>query len=374
MTTINTNNNQKYTAVDIRNIETGLINKDEVFRMLALAEATGLAILLVGDPGVAKTKTVLDYAKAWLRDKHVAGQNFNQSFMDKIFILETDEGTKSSEVKGMPDLQKLFQDNKYELSTPIAEADVVVVNEIDKASSNIRNSLLGVMNEKFLFNGKLKIQCKWKMFIGTCNEIPKDEINSPFWDRFMLKMHVNRVTQGELAKYYLAGGRNYKETMNIGVPTKDEYSSIVISPDKMEKFLQVAYKSLSDRTLTFVPSLAQAIAFIWDFSVDEALVKTCEILISGNTAATELKDLLITKEMKNLLSKIEMIRSLKTKEEVNGAIADIEIYVNQYASDRKIDQTQIDDLSGKIQQALNNHPTVTQVDELEKVLEGDLAF
>ena len=65
----------------------------------------------------------------------------------------------------MPDLGKLFTDNEYSLSTPIADAEIVIINEVDKASSAIRNAMLGVMNEKFLFNGKHKIPCKWKLFV-----------------------------------------------------------------------------------------------------------------------------------------------------------------------------------------------------------------
>jgi MoxR-like ATPase len=48
------------TTGHVREIETGLINKEEVFKMLALAEATGLPTLLVGPPGVGMTKTVVD--------------------------------------------------------------------------------------------------------------------------------------------------------------------------------------------------------------------------------------------------------------------------------------------------------------------------
>ncbi len=189
----------KKTTQEVRTIETSLINKEEVFKMMALAESTGLPCLLVGEPGVAKTKTVIEYAKAWLNKD---GKMTAQDFAQKIYILETDEGTKASEIKGMPDLGKLFTENKYELAAPIADAEIVIINEVDKASSAIRNAMLGVMNEKFLFNGKHKIPCKWKLFIATCNEIPKDEQDSPFWDRFMLKMTVNRVSAGELVKYY----------------------------------------------------------------------------------------------------------------------------------------------------------------------------
>ena len=220
----------KKTTQEVRQIETSLINKEEVFKMLALAEATGLPILLVGEPGTAKTKTVIDYAKAWLNKD---GKMTHEDFMNKIYVLETDEGTKASEIKGMPDLQTLFTENKYELNTPIADADIVVINEVDKASSAIRNAMLGVMNEKFLFNGKHKVPCKWKLFIATCNEIPKDEMNSPFWDRFMIKMNVNRVSAGEMAKYYEKGGRNYREKFAIGIPNKAEIAYVEIPVKKL---------------------------------------------------------------------------------------------------------------------------------------------
>lgn len=88
----------KKTTQEVRAVETSLINKEEAFKMLALAEATGLPCLFVGDPGVAKTKTVIEYAKAWLnRDGKMSAQDFAQ----KIYILETDEGTKASEIKGI---------------------------------------------------------------------------------------------------------------------------------------------------------------------------------------------------------------------------------------------------------------------------------
>jgi hypothetical protein len=42
----------KRNTQEVRQIETSLINKEEVFKMLALAEATGLPLLLIGEPGV----------------------------------------------------------------------------------------------------------------------------------------------------------------------------------------------------------------------------------------------------------------------------------------------------------------------------------
>jgi len=342
----------KKTAQEVRTIETSLINKEEVFKMMALAEATNLPCLLVGDPGVAKTKTVIEYAKAWLnKDDKMTAKDFAQ----KIYILETDEGTKASEIKGMPDLGILFTENKYEINAPITEAEVIIINEVDKASSAIRNAMLGIMNEKFLFNGKNKIPCKWKLFVATCNEIPKDEKNSPFWDRFMLKMTVNRVSAGELVKYYNKGARNYREKFNIGIPNTAEIDQVEIPVNKLEKYLEVGYQHSSDRTLTFVPKLTKAVSYIWDISVDKALVKTAQIMI-GQSAGSELQNKLMSPEVKAVMSKVEMLQSYTTNEQLELAIADIESLINTYVSRGIMDETQVEEIELSMQYVLCIHP------------------
>jgi hypothetical protein len=342
----------KKTAQEVRTVDTSMINKEEVFKMLALAESTGLPLLLVGQPGVGKTKTVLEYAKAWLnRD----GKMTAEDFANKIYILETDEGTKASEIKGMPDLSKLFVENRYEISAPIAEAEIVVINEVDKASSAIRNAMLGVMNEKFLFNGKYKIPCKWKIFVATCNEIPKEEKDSPFWDRFMLKQVVNRVSAGELVKYYNKGAREYKESFKIGIPTKAEIGSLEVPTNKLEKYLEVGYNSSSDRTLTFVPTLTRAVSYIWDVSIDKALVKTAQIMIS-QSAGSELQNKLMSPEVKAVMAKVEMLHSYNINEQLELAVAEIESLINTYTSRNMMDEGQVEELELSMQYILSNHP------------------
>jgi MoxR-like ATPase len=342
----------KKTAQDVRRIETSLIEKEEVFKMLALAESTGLPCLLVGAPGVAKTKTVIEYAKAWLNKD---GKMTAQDFAQKIYILETDEGTKASEVKGMPDLGKLFTENKYELSAPIAEAEIVIINEVDKASAAIRNAMLGVMNEKFLFNGKHKIPCKWKLFVATCNEIPKDEVNSPFWDRFMLKQTVTRISEGQLVKYFNKGGRDYRETFNLSVPSKTEIANVEIPINKLEKYIQVGYTYSSDRTLTFVPTMAKAVSYIWDVSIDKALVKTAQIMIS-QSAGSELQNKLMSPEVKAVMSKVEMLHSYTTNEQLTLAIAEIESLINTYTSKGMMDESQVQEVEISMSYIIESHP------------------
>jgi hypothetical protein len=356
----------KKTANDVRTIETSLINKEEVFKMLALAEATRLPCLLVGAPGTAKTKTVIEYAKAWLNKD---GKMSAEDFANKIYILETDEGTKASEIKGMPDISKLFTENKYELSTPIAEAEIVIINEVDKASSAIRNAMLGVMNERFLFNGKHKIPCKWKLFIATCNEIPKEEANSPFWDRFMLKHTVNRVSAGELTKYYTKGAREYREKFNINIPSKDEMNQIVIPVNKLEKYLEVGYSHCSDRTLTFVPTLSKAVTYVWNVSIDKALVKTAQIMIS-QTAGSELQNKLMSQEVKTVMSKVDMLQSYKTNDQLELAIGEIESLINAYTQRNQMDESQVQEIEMSISYVLDNHPARKEKQLTDEQLES----
>lgn len=347
---------------EVRTISTSLMNKEEVFKTLALAESSELPVLLEGRPGVGKTKTVVEYAKAWLIENKLATA---ENFMSKIYILETDEGTKQSEVKGMPDLEALFTDNKFKLNAPITEAEIIIINEVDKASSGIRNSLLGIMNEKFLFNGKNKIPCKWKLFVATCNEIPKDEINSPFWDRFMIKMQVSRISAGDMVKYHSKGGKDYLQTIKINVPNKAELKDVTLSPSRIEKFIEVSYDKTTDRTLTFVPRLAAGIHYIWDVSLDKALVKLAEMMVD-KAASTRLNDMLTSMEMKILMSKIDMLKSYHDQTSLSLAVKEIEDLTATYISNGKLASEDAETIDATMTIVLENHQLGAQEESDEQ--------
>lgn len=352
---------------EVRTISTSLMNKEEVFKTLALAESSELPVLLEGRPGVGKTKTVVEYAKAWLIENNLATA---ENFMSKIYILETDEGTKQSEVKGMPDLEALFTDNKFKLNAPITEAEIIIINEVDKASSGIRNSLLGIMNEKFLFNGKNKIPCKWKLFVATCNEIPKDEINSPFWDRFMIKMQVSRISAGDMVKYHSKGGKDYLQTIKINVPNKAELKDVTLSPSRIEKFIEVSYDKTTDRTLTFVPRLAAGIHYIWDVSLDKALVKLAEMMVD-KAASTRLNDMLTSMEMKILMSKIDMLKSYHDQTSLSLAVKEIEDLTATYISNGKLASEDAETIDATMTIVLENHQLGAQ-EESDEQSAGDI--
>jgi len=348
-------------------IDTNLINKKEVFKMLALAHSSGLPVLLIGNPGTGKTRIALDYAKAWIMqnidksNKQEMTQASND-YMDKVYILETDEGTKASEIKGTPDIENMFINNKYSLNTPIADAEIIIVNEIDKASSAIRNSLLGVMNEKFIFNGKEKIPCKWKLFIGACNEIPKEEEGSPFWDRFILKKVVNRISSSDVLKYYEGGEKSYKECFDINIPTKEEIDDIEVNSKKLNKFLTVSYNKCSDRTLTFIPKLTKIISKVWEENIDKSLIRLASIIV-GSAAASELHNSLISTEVKSILNKIEVLYTVTDPVGIEAHMNEIEALIKGYTASKKIDSDDLIIIEDAITEVMNKHPSKAQNDD-----------
>lgn len=255
----------------------------------------------------------------------------------------------------------------YEILAPITTAEVVVINEVDKASSAIRNSLLDIMNERVLFNGKEKIPCNWKLFVATCNEIPKDEMDSPFWDRFILKYQVNRISAGDMIRYYEKGGRAYRESMEVPIPNKAELETLELPISKLEKFLDVAYAKCSDRTLTFVPTLTRAVSFIWDCSIDKGLVKVVDLMIN-KSASSELQAKLMSNEVKTIMNKIDMLQSYNDTASIDAAMEEIEALLTGYAATGKIDPSQVQEIELAINYVLENHPVRTKEKEIEDVL------
>ena len=297
-----------------RTINTNLMKKLETFKVMALGEAINTPILLIGPPGVAKTAAVIDFAKASL----------GTLASSDLFLLETDEGTRSNAVKGNIDLKALTTANDYKIDSPITKAKVVVINEIDKASASLRNSLLGIMNERVLFNGSTQTPCVWVNFIATCNSIPDDEKDSPFWDRFLITHEVTRLSPSDMLKYYSKGGKAFRQNHNINIPEEADISAISLSQDKLKKVIDVAHDHLSDRALSFLPTLVKNVMVVWGMNQDRALVKTAELLV-GKALAKKLAKELVPEEIRKVYDLIDGLGECTTNDEYNKKYDQLEI-------------------------------------------------
>jgi len=219
--------------------------------MLSLGRLTGLPILLLGEPGVAKSQAILD---------------FSSSLNWKTFVTQLSIGTRPSAILGTLDIPSLVKEGIQRTISPIAEADAIQIDEVDKGSRDTRNLLLSIMREKALFLGSEGVRhCKYSMFVGSCNTIPQDEENSPFWDRFVLKMIVDRVPINLFGKIWK------EETQSINIP--HEYGKDPIEDTLFSSFTHLVYKYITDRTLTHLPKVVRGVMGIWEYDTLNALLK-----------------------------------------------------------------------------------------------------
>jgi MoxR-like ATPase len=284
--------------MELRKIVTKLIGKDDIFKILALGEALKLPVLLLGEPGTGKTQSLLDYAAAKF--------NYNKDLVrNNTFVIELDEGTKTSEIKGKVNMKSLLEDKKYEVDAPIVNAKYVLINEVDKGTSGVRNTLLSIMRERAIFYGSEVKKCQWDVLAGSCNTIPDDELENPFWDRFVLTVKVDRVgVEGVKNIWAQKGAKN----LDVKVPTLDEICAEVIDKGKAFKFLDSIYDAVSDRTATFAPMIAKAIKVIYEVDDNEALMKACEL--TAPTKLTELATKLESKRENNLRTSINELEGV----------------------------------------------------------------
>jgi hypothetical protein len=360
-------------------VKTNLLGRSETFKILAIGHATGYPVLLVGPPGVGKTRVLLDYSM---------GLHNNNALdaLENTFILETDEGTRPAEIKGRVDMEKLLAPGvdaagkpltpKYELNSPIAKAKMILINEVDKANPGLRNSMLGVMNEKMLFNGQDKLYCPWELFCASCNLIPKEEADNPFWDRFVIKHHVNRLTKTQMMQYY---NKNSKAPVEINLPDQQDINNFIatsLPADVLRAFLDVAYNQLSDRSLSYIPRLIAAVSFVFEVPAKKAAIKTCEILVSPEVAK-QLGQKLEPAEISNIRNKIEYISSLQNYDQIINQIEDIKKAAAAASLLPAVTKSDMEDLAKDLNKILAKHPVYnagispnTQSVEQESVASG----
>lgn len=280
-------------------IKTQLYAKDEVFRIIALGHRTGLPVLLIGPPGVAKTQVSIDYAA---------------SFGGKVFTTQFNMGTRPSSILGVLDIPALVHKGEQRTISPIAEADLIHIDEVDKGSQEVRNMLLSIMRErKLMLGAEGERACNWKVFVGTCNGIPMDEITDPFWDRFVIKYSVDRVGIDDFGEIWKCNER----TLLLNVASVDH-----VPEDISKKLATFLYPSTTDRTLSYIPNLIAAVKGIWNLDDVSATVKVAHLIAPGQ--ADRFISSMIQKEYVDARAYIQNALKLQDAETAAQALSNAE--------------------------------------------------
>jgi MoxR-like ATPase len=171
----------------------GLVEREALVEMIALAAVAGEHVLVVGPPGTAKSEAVRRVARA------VGGRYFE-------YLLG--RFTEPSEIFGPVDLRRLKEGVvETETSGMLPEAEFAFLDEVFRGSTAILNTLLGILNERVFRRGHSVIRCPLRVCVGASNSLPEDDSLAAFADRFLVRVFVDPIPDPRLEELLDGGWR-----------------------------------------------------------------------------------------------------------------------------------------------------------------------
>lgn len=340
---------------ETRNIKTAIKGQDEAFRILAIAEATGFPVLFVGPPGVGKTEILLDYGKAKLG---------KDDLKEDKFILETNPETKSVEVTGRVDMKHYTEHKEFKINAPITRAKLILTNEIDKASPSIKHALYSVMNEKQLYTGNDIFDCQWELFCASCNEIPKDDDAEAFWDRFVIKHEVKKLSKESMVRFIQSGIKEEKD-IEVQVPSKEEVKEMQdsIDPKDLAKVIEACHDQLSNRSASHIPKLAAACSYVFDQDIKSSLVRAVMVLC-GHAVANQVSQAIEHQAISDARTRIQQIKGHERKSDIQEELKTIRGKIQEAKKD-DVPQSTRQEILDQVQRIIDEHPVLQEDDEQE---------
>lgn len=161
------------------------VGREEEARIIALAIITGEHIVLIGEPGTAKSALAR-------RAAELINARFFKYLLTKF--------TEPDELFGPLDINALKQ-GKYVRITKnkLPEAEIAFIDEIFNANSAILNMFLTIMNERILYDGYNEIRVPLWSMIAASNNVPDEPELQALYDRFLYKHFIKPVGEDKWA-------------------------------------------------------------------------------------------------------------------------------------------------------------------------------
>ncbi len=193
----------------IGNLDAYFFERYELIEAILISIIAKQHMILIGEPGLAKTAIL----KALI--KHVKGL--------KLFDYQMTPHTE---------INDLLSYNPLNKGNGIDKCEIVLIDEFFKGKTSTLNSLLSIMNERILYNPE-PVNIPLISLFATSNEKPDRTVSSnllPLYDRFLLRKEVLPI----------AGEDNFKNLLKLG----EEYSSnnINLTLEELNKIIAASRK------------------------------------------------------------------------------------------------------------------------------------
>jgi MoxR-like ATPase len=169
----------------------GLVEREVLVELIALAAIAGEHVLVIGPPGTGKSAAVRRVARA-------LGGRYFEYLLGRF--------TEPSEIFGPIDLRKLREGLVHtETSGMLPEAELAFLDEVFRGSTAILNTLLGILNERVFRRGHTAARVPLRLCVGASNELPDDPSLVAFADRFLVHCFVEPVSDPGLEELLAEG-------------------------------------------------------------------------------------------------------------------------------------------------------------------------
>ena len=253
------------------------LEREEVITGMILGMLTGQHVVLLGPPGTAKSMIAREVCS------RIEGANYFERLLTKFSVID--------EIFGPVSVAGLEQDVYRRIVTgKLPEAHIAFLDEIFKASSNILNTLLTIINERLYHNDGVAMKVPLIFLIGASNELPQDESLGALYDRFLLRYIVQYLDDSDnfkaLLKFQTASTRTvvkYDELLR----GQEAVTKVIIPDDVIDSILKLRDElkndfSISDRRWKESLKLVQGSAFLAgrDTSTIDDVLVLCNCLWS----------------------------------------------------------------------------------------------
>lgn len=207
--------------------------RDDVIDGMAAAIVAREHVLVIGEPGTAKS----ELANA-----------FCEALDGRFFSTLCTRFQPPEEVLGMLSLKGL-QEDRYvrRTSNRLPEADVAFLDEVFKGSSALLNTLLRILNERSFEQDGVTQTIPLRLVVAASNELPDESDGlGAFHDRFLLRFDVRRLQSDENARAMIFQRRHFGGLPKVEHADLDRLSmsadAVVFTGDAEDAVLQVRTK------------------------------------------------------------------------------------------------------------------------------------
>jgi hypothetical protein len=152
--------------------------------------------------------------------------------------------------------------------------------------------------------------------------------------------------------------RNYGKIfdLRVNIPESHELEQLVQQIDvrKLEAFVDVCFPHLTDRSISFAPSLIAGVGVVFELGVNKAMVKTADLLVNKDVA-NQLSKAIEPQVITDIRSKIELIESLQDYDQIQQVIEEIKADAKVAAQSQKVTKEDLMELHSEVKKVLSNN-------------------